>query len=166
MGNGLAIREAEAGRLRQVPFEAAHLEAFRRLGPINRIVTDPFVANPRNIPTVIEGGPCVSFIADDSAVLFCGGLTDMEGYVLAWGFLSQTDGDHMLTITRSLLRYLARARGCPIAIEFPDMSSLKPIHRFLNLLGFQRDSTRCLPGGQRLDLYLKTPTETSSWPTQ
>jgi hypothetical protein len=159
MSNGLAIREAEAGRgVRVVPFEAAHAHALRDQG--NNLLVGPLLSHPGHIAELMAG-PSIALIDGADGVIACAGFLDLGEVVFAWLLPDETRlRHHLIGVHRMFGHYLSRARFPTVV---PISKTLIPSwHRWARLLGFRLVSDE----ESDFDLYRKNPTEAVSWLTQ
>ena len=119
---------------------------FRRFAPADLPAIDVQPAQAWMTPSFDSGyadeltaaGPCFTFARPDGLVVFIGGAVPfMPGAALAWSFISEAAGPHMLEITRRSRAFFDRlpVERIECAVETGHVAG----HRWARLLGFRVD---------------------------
>ena len=94
--------------------------------------------DPCHADELATAGPCFTFARPCGLVVFIGGAVPfMEGAALAWSFISEAAGPHMLEITRRSRAFFDRlpVERIECAVETGHVAG----HRWARLLGFRVD---------------------------
>lgn len=139
--------------MRIEPFKPEHLETLL-LQP-SQVMLQPYL-NDRNYGEFLfRGGPAYSGL-DGDRVIACMGLIPLwENRAQGWGLISSNAGAYFNQITKAVLHTMELH---PFRrIEASVKCDFQPGHRWIKMLGFEREGTmRCYaPDGDDYDLYAR-----------
>jgi hypothetical protein len=120
-----------------VPFKPIHYEWLCASGPSSDAYT---VAQIDAIAPQLMRENSWTGVVDGEPVVCAGTIKQWEGRHLAWAYLAQNTGPHMLWITREVRKALAKVQG---RLEFTVRADFPAGMKWAEMLGFEIE-TPCL----------------------
>lgn len=135
-----------------IPFEPDHLAQLTLQAAQAKIQTYLTPEYGR----MLQGDNAWTLIVPPSTIIACIGLVPEDtDRAFAWALLSPGAGAHLSSIHKKIQRFL---KLCPYTrMETVVESDFKPGHRWMELLGFEREGTlkHFYRAGEHVDLYAR-----------
>lgn len=120
-----------------VPFKPWHYEWLANSGPASDRYT---IKQINDISSQLMSQNSWTGVVDGDPVVCAGTVQQWPGRHVAWAYLAQNTGPHMLWITREVKKALARVEG---RVELTVRKDFAAGHKWAALLGFEVE-TPCL----------------------
>lgn len=140
-----------------VQFQPEHLIIMRDQGiqPTQALIVGSLLADPAYAIALRDGGPSGTAV-DGGRILGCAGVMKIwEGRGLAWSVLATDIGVHFVGFHRAVKYFIEH---CELRrIEADVQADFPSAHRWMTLLGFEREASRRAysPDGTDYDLYAR-----------
>lgn len=135
-----------------VPFQAWHYAWLADSGS----ATDRYtIKQIESVAAQLRSENSWTGLVDGQPIVCAGTVRQWAGRHVAWAFLAQSTGPHMLWITREVKRVLDRVEG---RVELTVRSDFAAGHKWAKLLGFEVETPRLRaygPGGEDHTGYVK-----------
>lgn len=145
--------------MRIVPFKPEHIDRMREQGIQPSQAMDMLGKNPEYAAELAKAGIACSAVEGDRIIICSGVVTLWEGRGLAWALFPGDLGALFIGAHRAVKRFLD---DCKLRrIEADIRTDFEPAHRWIKMLGFQRECTRraYCPLGNDYDLYARVRTD-------